>query len=776
AYTGYTDINARGTSTIANGPNTNVRLNGDGTSGNVTLGAATTTINTLLQNNASFPATVATAGSVLATNGIMVGSGKQTLTIGVAAGNGSLRSATAGTQLVLNNLGVPSQAQVETAAVVALGGATADGTCNVVFTSAAISGSPVTVAVALTATTDFAQDLVAAAIRAALAANPAIAAKFSIDGTAEAIVATRLTNGYGFYDADDATLNIAIPGGLGLTAAPTSSNTLGGVSGALTINAPIVSNGSSGLATAGTVLLNGVNTFTGPTGVGGILAIGGAGQLSGGNYAGAISISSGAVFAMGSSANQTLGGVLSGGGGFIQSGTGTTLLVGANTYTGTTTINAGTLTAGNASAFGEATTASLVFGNGSTGKVRLNGNNLTVIGLNTNAAVGSPIIESGSGTAGTDTLTLDAWRTVSGALNPSSYGGVLRDGSTRQLALIKNGPSMLTLAGNNSYSGGTTVTGGTFTLANRNGLGTGPLALANGTVFQQSGFDGDTVAGAIPNALVLTGDQITFNIPSTQKDIWLNQSVAGTGTMRLVSDIVGRTLTLSGAKTFSGGIIQSGTGAYPSVAIDNVASLGSGMFRAQINSSSTTLGVFRSLADLSGGTGVTNAFDISAGARLVVETGATESIQLSGAITGGGNLVKTGTASLILSGANTYAGTTTISAGTLIVTHAAGLSGTTGVSITEGGSLNYEANTDAQLVINGPLDLAGFTGSMLGGSIGSSPTSASIVATGVATVAPTGTVGVNVFVKPGVTPATGIYTLLTGAGASTLDGATYTLG
>ncbi|MEI6674288.1 MAG: autotransporter-associated beta strand repeat-containing protein, partial [Verrucomicrobiota bacterium] len=758
AYTGYIDINARGTSTIASVPSTNVRLNGDGTSGNIALGATTTTINTLLQNNANFPATVATAGSVLATNGIMIGSGKQTLTIGAAAGNGSLRTATAGANLVLNNLGVPSQAQVETTTVVAPNGTTADGICNVVITSAAISGSPITVPVSLAILMETTVDAITAAIRAALAATPAITSKFNIGGSADGITATRLANSLGYYPADDATFNIAIPGGLGITAAPTSTNTTAGVSGALTINAPIVANGSSGLATAGLVVLNGVNTYSGSTGIGGVLTIEGAGQLNGGNYAGDISLSYGATLTMGSSANQLFGGVLSGAGGFIKAGTGTTTLSGANTYTGTTTINAGTLTSGNTSAFGAATTASLVFGSGSTGKVQLNGNNLTLIGLNTNATVGSPIIESGSGTAGTDTLTLDAWRTVSGALNPSSYGGVLRDGSTRQLALIKNGPSMLTLAGNNSYSGGTTVTGGTLSLANRNGLGSGPLALDNGTIFQQSGFEGDTVAGALPNAFVLTGDQITFNMPSTQKDIWLNQSVAGTGTMRLVSDYVGRALTLSGAKTFSGGIIQSGTGAYPSVAIDNVASLGSGMFRAQINSSSTNLGVLRSLADLSGGTGVTNAFDIAAGARLVVEAAATESIQLSGAITGGGNLVKTGTANLILSGANTYAGTTTITGGTLSITRAAGLSGTSLVTVGDGASLNYAAGTDAQLVINGPLDFKGFSGSMLGGSLGSTPTSASIVATGVATVAPSGTIGVNVFVVPGVTPVSGSYT------------------
>ncbi|MEI6656171.1 MAG: autotransporter-associated beta strand repeat-containing protein, partial [Verrucomicrobiota bacterium] len=672
AYSNYTNINARGPSTIANGAGANVRINGNGTGGNINLGAATTTINTLLQNNASIPATVALAsGNVLATNGIMIGSGMEALTIGAVAGTGSLRTATAGASLVLNN------------------------------NNAAVD---------------------------------------------------------------------------------------------LTINAPIVANGVSGLATAGSIILNGVNTYTGNTGIGadavtalgvttysGGLTIGGAGQLGGGNYAGAISISGGVGLIFASSANQILGGVISGDGSFTQSGSGTLLLAGANTYGGVTTSNAGVLTSGSATALGPVATAALVFGEGSTGKVRLNGHNITLNSLNTGGTVGTPIIESGSGTAGTDTLTVNVWPTSTGVANNSSYAGLLQDGAIRKLALVKNGTGTLTLGdastGISTFSGGTTVNAGTLTLGNQNGLGTGSLTLAGGSTFQQAMFEGNTAAGAVPNALHLGTGEVTLNIAySGYTDIWLNQDVSGGGTLRLVSDGNGRTLTLSGAKTFTGGIIQAGYGAYPSVAIDNVASLGSGTFRANINGSNTTVGVLKPIADLSGGTGVTNAIEIASGARLVVETGATESIQLSGAITGGGNLVKTGTASLILSGANTYAGITTVSAGMLTVTNAAALAGTSGMTIADGAGLSYAASADAPLVLNCNLDVMGSTASILGGSIGSTPTSASIAVAGLANAMPGSGIGVDVFVVPGVTPATGSYTLLTGAGASTLDGATYTLG
>ena len=95
------------------------------------------------------------------------------------------------------------------------------------------------------------------------------------------------------------------------------------------------------LAGAGTLSLNGTNTYTGNTTISaGTLNIGGAGQLGGGNYAG--NITNNAAFTYGSSATQTLAGVISGGGtltALLNSGALT--LSGANTYTTITTIKSG---------------------------------------------------------------------------------------------------------------------------------------------------------------------------------------------------------------------------------------------------------------------------------------------------------------------------------------------------------------------------------------------------------------------------------------------------
>jgi hypothetical protein len=123
---------------------------------------------------------------------------------------------------------VAGVAQVETATVVAASGCTSAGNCTITFTSANVTGSPVSVVVPLT-TASNTQALVTAALVAGIAANTAIAAKFDVVRSGSTIVATAKVDSNGNFVADDGTLNIAIPSGLGITAAPTSANTTAGV-------------------------------------------------------------------------------------------------------------------------------------------------------------------------------------------------------------------------------------------------------------------------------------------------------------------------------------------------------------------------------------------------------------------------------------------------------------------------------------------------------------------------------------------------------------------
>ena len=92
-------------STIPDGSTKNVRILNDSSVGNIALSASpsTTTIHTLLQDNATTAATVDTLGRTLATSGIMIAGGRQALTIGAAAGEGKLTAGTDGGELILNN-------------------------------------------------------------------------------------------------------------------------------------------------------------------------------------------------------------------------------------------------------------------------------------------------------------------------------------------------------------------------------------------------------------------------------------------------------------------------------------------------------------------------------------------------------------------------------------------------------------------------------------------------------------------------------------------------
>ncbi|WP_035615702.1 autotransporter-associated beta strand repeat-containing protein [Haloferula sp. BvORR071] len=102
--------------------------------------------------------------------------------------------------------------------------------------------------------------------------------------------------------------------------------------------------GTGGIVKGGNsyVTISTANTFTGNTVVsGGILEISGAGTLGAPTYPGDIATGGDIVF--GSSASQTLGGVISGPGFLTKLGTGTITTTGNSTWTGTATVGEGTM-------------------------------------------------------------------------------------------------------------------------------------------------------------------------------------------------------------------------------------------------------------------------------------------------------------------------------------------------------------------------------------------------------------------------------------------------
>ena len=180
----------------------------------------------------------------------------------------------------------------------------------------------------------------------------------------------------------------------------------------------------------------------------------------------------------------TVGSLLSGGtGSLVKLGDGTLVLSGNNTFTGGAgTIHAGVVQLGSTGALSAPSAPSdalnrwfgsvaslpmsgrnaVTFGSGSTGTLRLNGFNVSLTGLATNAvAPGSAVVENRSATSARLTLNQAVGTN-------STFAGIMQDGpGGGSLSLYKVGDGSLTLTNSaNSFTGQTIINNGTVTIAN----------------------------------------------------------------------------------------------------------------------------------------------------------------------------------------------------------------------------------------------------------------------------------------------------------------------
>ena len=370
-----------------------------------------------------------------------------------------------------------------------------------------------------------------------------------------------------------------------------------------------------------------------------------------------------------------LNGVVSGNNPLTTAGT-TVALTGTNTYTGNTSISAGTLAISGAGQLGSGNYAGAITDNG----------NLAYSSSASNTLSG---IISGSGT------------------------------------LTVQGPVYLTLGADNSYTGGTIVNGGILDMGNNHigALGSGSLTLSNGTVLCYQ----TTQGGIISNNIVCvpgTTNELTLNVLSG-KATWLTGNIsgssgefdfAGTNTsggqtsVDLGGDFSANSGVFAAASNLNLRFRSAAAGNTPNVSW-NLGNAGT-VLDSKVDNTATTY----YLGALSGGTNSQLSGHASstggAGANITYDIGALGlSTTFAGTIsdgnqTGGVNntsIAKVGSGSLTLSGADTYNGTTTVSNGTLLVNGS--LAGTNVVTVT-GGTLGGAGTISGATTLNAGTLLA----------------------------------------------------------------------
>ena len=355
--------------------------------------------------------------------------------------------------------------------------------------------------------------------------------------------------------------------------------------------------------------------------------------------------------------DTTISGVISGAGGVVHNGAGMLTLSNDNTYTGDTTVNAGTLNltgtvAGDANLAG----GTLLLGNDN---AIAGGNTLTIAGgslasdddartVDADLAVNSGLTLTGDHDlqltgdadlgAGTRTVTVDAGRQL-------DLAGVVSNGG-----LTKQGDGTLLLSNDNTYTGDTTVNAGTLNLA---GSVDGDVALAGGTLglFNDNAIDAahtlNITSGTIQSdndARTLANDvNVNGNFTAAGNELALTGDVNLGGGARTVT-VDNTQTTISGAIT-NGGLVKDGAGDLELTGMNTYAG-----------------GTTVSAGTLTGNTDSLQG-DITDNAQVIFDQAADG--EYADVISGTGTLVKQGAGILTLSGDNTLTGETTVDAGTL---------------------------------------------------------------------------------------------------------------
>ena len=260
------------------------------------------------------------------------------------------------------------------------------------------------------------------------------------------------------------------------------------------------------------------------------------------------------------------------------------------------------------------------------------------------------------------------------------------------------------LTGDNTYTGGTALYDGVLRVGLTNtALGTGPLTAVGTSTFGPSVGGG---ARTLPNAVVVNPGT-TLTLDATNAALQLNGVISGAGG---ISKTGGNDLTFNGVNQFDGGLTVNGGNVR---AGSSDTAFGNGTITV---AGTTTLAT----ANGTGARTIANPITVNSGVTLNGDGGYTP-ITFYGPITGGGNLAKVSSGTVILAGSNSYGGTTNTGTNGALQVGNGGATGTLGsgnVTVNAGSSLTFN-RADAVQVFNtisgtGPVVLAGTGTTTLG--------------------------------------------------------------
>ncbi len=433
---------------------------------------------------------------------------------------------------------------------------------------------------------------------------------------------------------------------------------------------------------------------------------------------------------------QSTGGFGISTGSLIKSGSGTLTITNANTYSGNTTVSAGTLNINNASAIGA-------------GALTITGGNIdsTLSGgvvLSTNNAQNwnGDVSYGGTNplTMGTGAVTLGGNRilTINGS-STLTEGGAIGDGG-HGFGITQTGPGTLVLNGASTFTGGYTINNGTVIAGSNNALGasTSPLTLVtpgtvqvNGHALSVGSLTGDSTStitdnNATAGTLVVnpTGSTVFAGVLANGATGTLGLTINGTGTETLsnANTYTGPTVVSAGTLVLSGTLNSTSAANVGQVTVGNVAANAGELVLSggTINATSTTVPSFTvGSAANSSGTVVMNSGSLTTTSELWLSSAANSygSLTLNGGTISVGSWLAVsrggGTGILNVNGGSLSVATNNITVGTIAGTGNNAVATFTGGSTTvPGGGLLVGEVTPGVVNVSGSANIT------LGGTLG----------------------------------------------------------